>query len=374
MLVLASMCAMSLPADAQSLFQNLFGWGGSTAEPARSSSGPVPSLRSFQRSSPYGGDNGRPGLYQSQPETSSETGAYKTLCVRTCDGYYWPISTGAPRSRFYRDSKACEASCDGEAKLYYLPRGSSDIENMTDMSGRAYGELPMAFAYRKKLIAGCSCRPMPWTTSERTRHAQYAIVEMLERQQAEEVKVAVAAPAEPASAATDAPAAQAPASDGPPLDPELMPERTSNADATAAIRVASGLPLDEPPRVAGPLPVTSVAVASLAPDAAAAVSPVPAASASTMAAPPVTTEQHALPAVPAVTAEATFEATAGATAMAEAGAQIGAEAGAEMVPLKRRTKTASLRKKAARTGGSTTISWSGGGNYTWPGDSPRRTR
>ena len=43
--------------------------------------------------------------------------AYRTVCVRLCDGYYWPISFGAGSAEFSRDSPpaskaaACRPSC-----------------------------------------------------------------------------------------------------------------------------------------------------------------------------------------------------------------------------------------------------------------------
>ena len=34
-------------------------------------------------------------------------GTYRTLCVRTCDGYYFPISFKVTRAKFNTDSIAC---------------------------------------------------------------------------------------------------------------------------------------------------------------------------------------------------------------------------------------------------------------------------
>lgn len=183
LLVGASLGAAAEPANAQSFFQKLFGFGtpAATSQKARP---PVPSLRSFQRFSPYGMSSSRSPYDPYQQYRSQSPAAYRTLCVRTCDGYYWPMSSGTTRSRFHQDAEACEASCNGEAKLFYLPRGSDDIENMTDLTGRTYGRLPAAFAYRKSLIAGCSCRPMPWSPVEAARHRNYALVDKLEQERA----------------------------------------------------------------------------------------------------------------------------------------------------------------------------------------------
>ena len=46
------------------------------------------------------------------------SGSYTTVCVRMCDGYYFPISHRVPRNRFYRDADVCRSRCDmGDAPL-----------------------------------------------------------------------------------------------------------------------------------------------------------------------------------------------------------------------------------------------------------------
>ncbi|MEQ8824095.1 MAG: DUF2865 domain-containing protein [Filomicrobium sp.] len=101
------------------------------------------------------------------------SGYYRAYCVRTCDGYYFPVSNSASRSGFRKAAQECQRRCRG-SKLYYLPKHSTEVENMVDMKGRRYEKSPNAFVYRKTLIDGCSCRPMPWSAAERARHNRYA--------------------------------------------------------------------------------------------------------------------------------------------------------------------------------------------------------
>ncbi len=173
------------PAHAQSFFQKLFG---SDPAPAQRL-GPPPSLRSFGRTSPYGfGYAFAPYFWTPSPQVSSTS--YRTLCVRLCDGFYFPISSATTRGRFYRDAKVCQESCGSEARLFYLPRGSDDVEHMTDLSGRAYGRLPQAFLYRKELVAGCACKPEPWSEAELARHETYAMIEAEAAKEAQAVAAA----------------------------------------------------------------------------------------------------------------------------------------------------------------------------------------
>ena len=192
-------------AHAESFFQKLFGWGsGSSAKiQAQAPSRPVPSLGSFSRS-------GGPGISRYHPASNEDddsgyddgdaNGAYRTLCVRTCDGYYFPIKSRVSSHHFSRDARQCQAMCGSEAKLFYLPKGSDDVKNMTDISGRIYGQLPTAFAYRRSLVNGCSCKPMPWSSAEAARHDHYALVESLNKAQARNAELARAEAAAKADA------------------------------------------------------------------------------------------------------------------------------------------------------------------------------
>lgn len=77
------------------------------------------------------------------------------------------------RGAFHRDAATCKSSCGEEARLFYMPASNPDPERMVDLTGRSYAALPTAYVYRKRLIDGCSCRPMPWSSSERLRHLRY---------------------------------------------------------------------------------------------------------------------------------------------------------------------------------------------------------
>lgn len=145
---------------AQGLFQFFFG-----SEPApRPRWGPP----RFNPYPPY--DSGLP---QERPET------YRTLCVRTCDGYYYPISFSTMRSEFARDADKCTASCGSEARLFYHPNPGGKVEDMVDLTGLAYASLPNAFRYRQSLVSDCACKPQPWSEAEAERHRGYARAEPL---------------------------------------------------------------------------------------------------------------------------------------------------------------------------------------------------
>jgi hypothetical protein len=87
------------------------------------------------------------------------SGTYHTVCVRACDGFYFPISYSTVPSRFADDARACQRLCPAaEAELYSFRNPGEDMEQAVSVSGQPYTALPNAFRYRKEIIAGCSCR------------------------------------------------------------------------------------------------------------------------------------------------------------------------------------------------------------------------
>ncbi|MBU2191713.1 MAG: DUF2865 domain-containing protein [Alphaproteobacteria bacterium] len=89
-------------------------------------------------------------------------GNYRTLCVRTCDGYFFPMSNASSPMDFDRDQKRCEASCPGtEVQLYYHDARDEESGDMVSPgSGAPYSELPTAYLYKQAGVpspANCAC-------------------------------------------------------------------------------------------------------------------------------------------------------------------------------------------------------------------------
>jgi hypothetical protein len=87
------------------------------------------------------------------------SGTYHTVCVRACDGYYFPISYSTVPSRFADDERACQRQCPAsQAELYSFHNPGEDMDQAVSISGQNYTALPNAFRYRKEVVNGCSCR------------------------------------------------------------------------------------------------------------------------------------------------------------------------------------------------------------------------
>jgi hypothetical protein len=108
------------------------------------------------------GGNGSGGLFspgEPQQQQQQMGGTFRTICVRSCDGYYFPISYATTSDHFAEDAQACQRLCPAaQASLYTYHNPGEDVPQALSLDGHAYSELPTAFAYRKALSSACSCR------------------------------------------------------------------------------------------------------------------------------------------------------------------------------------------------------------------------
>jgi hypothetical protein len=87
------------------------------------------------------------------------SGTYRTVCVRTCDGGYFPVSFATVPARFPDDEKACKALCPAtDAALYAYRNPGEDINQAVSVNGQPYTALPNAFHFRTEFNPSCSCR------------------------------------------------------------------------------------------------------------------------------------------------------------------------------------------------------------------------
>lgn len=89
---------------------------------------------------------------------------YRTVCVRLCDGYYFPVSFSTLPNHFQRDEELCQSKCAAPAQLYYHQNPGAGMEQaMAARTNEAYSQLKSAFRYRKEYVQGCSCKMAEYT-------------------------------------------------------------------------------------------------------------------------------------------------------------------------------------------------------------------
>lgn len=107
-------------------------------------------------------EDGRAGDYEYNPDTNlmGRYNTFSTLCVRKCDGYYFPISFSTVRDRFEHDDQVCASMCPGtDVELFFHAMPGQEREDMISYrTGDPYTNLSTAFAYRKAVNPECSCR------------------------------------------------------------------------------------------------------------------------------------------------------------------------------------------------------------------------
>ena len=84
---------------------------------------------------------------------------FRTVCVRSCDGFYFPISFATVQSRFGDDEKTCKNLCPAaEATLFSYRNPGEDMNQAVSMSGQPYSSSPNAFKYRQEFNPTCACK------------------------------------------------------------------------------------------------------------------------------------------------------------------------------------------------------------------------
>ena len=119
----------------------------------------------------FGGSDANNNPAASLPPPSADlappSGTYRTVCVRTCDGAYFPISFATVPGRFGDDERACKAQCPAtEANLYTYRNPGEDMNQAVSVNGQPYTALPNAFHYRTEFTPTCSCRAPGQTWAE----------------------------------------------------------------------------------------------------------------------------------------------------------------------------------------------------------------
>ncbi len=109
----------------------------------------------------FGGGDNNPAASLPPPsaDLAAPTGTYRTVCVRSCDGAYFPISFATVPGRFADDERACKAQCPAaDATLFTYRNPGEDMNQAVSINGQPYSALPNAFKYRTEFNPSCSCK------------------------------------------------------------------------------------------------------------------------------------------------------------------------------------------------------------------------
>jgi hypothetical protein len=228
-------------------------------------------------------------------------GRYRSVCVRLCDGFFYPIHFSTYGSLLGQDAQQCQSNCAAPAELYVYRNPGQDIEQAVSLNGSAYMDLPVALRFRKEYVTGCSCKQAEYNPTEIEASNKKAEVDP----NAKPGKGKPTAAATPAPEAAPAPQAAVPAGDQA-LDLDVT---GSNEPAPPPAPEAAPAAIPEEQQPAPPPPVEEAAAPPPPPPApppAAAVNPPappPAPPPAAAAAPPPTAAATGDPAVQSTVAK-----------------------------------------------------------------------
>ncbi len=172
--------------------------------------------------------------------TNVPQGTYRTVCVRTCDGFYFPISFTTVPGRFADDERACKAQCPAtDANLYTYRNPGEDMNAAVSIAGQPYSSSPNAFKYRTEFNPSCSCKAQgqTWADALKTiddsaaaQNGDIIVTEERAKRMSQPKGTPAAMKKNAAPEATPAPAQQ-PAAQGTPgqirqVGPQFLPNNT----------------------------------------------------------------------------------------------------------------------------------------------------
>src|SRR6202000_1447662 len=162
-----------------------------------------------------------------------QSGTYRTLCVRSCDGAYFPISFATVPARFADDKKTCKALCPAaDASIFTYRNPGEDMNSAVSLNGQPYSSIPNAFAYRQKFNPTCSCKAAGQTWADALKNiddkstAQQGDITVTEENARKISQSQV--PTRPAPKKGNAPAGTAPAANNAPSHAAPASQTTGN--------------------------------------------------------------------------------------------------------------------------------------------------
>jgi hypothetical protein len=188
-------------------------------------------------------------------------GRYRSVCVRLCDGFFYPIHYSTYGSLLGQDAQQCQSNCAAPAELYVYRNPGQEIEQAVSLNGSAYMDLPVALRFRKEYVKGCSCKQAEYNPTEIEAANKRAEADAVAPAKGK-AKPTAKAPAPPPAPQPAAPARAAGAHPGLDLDvtgsnqpaPQAAPPPLPAAQKPPAPPAAAGAPPPPPPAAAAAAP------------------------------------------------------------------------------------------------------------------------
>jgi hypothetical protein len=110
-----------------------------------------------------------------------ELGAYggsQAVCVRTCDGGFFPLNFSAHSASEDELESLCQALCPNTEVKLYTRNPNSPIDTALGADGTAYRDLPNALKFQTSFDPSCACKPANQSWVEALAHAEQLLDDM----------------------------------------------------------------------------------------------------------------------------------------------------------------------------------------------------
>ena len=120
-----------------------------------------------------------------EEDGGARKGGSRAVCVRTCDGGFFPVSYSARNRNLEALQELCTSLCPNAQVEVYTLTGGGDIGEAVSKDGGDYTALPNAFKFQKSYDASCGCKPPGKTWAETLAEAE----KVLGRQRSSDILV-----------------------------------------------------------------------------------------------------------------------------------------------------------------------------------------
>lgn len=96
----------------------------------------------------------------------------KVLCVRACDGGFFPLAERATADKLDGLSRLCKAQCPNAETSLYTTAPSGGLDTAVTPDGAPYSALPAAYRFEKSFDPTCSCKAPGQTWAQALAEAE----------------------------------------------------------------------------------------------------------------------------------------------------------------------------------------------------------
>ena len=168
--------------EPKNFFEELFGLDASEDPPE---------LR--QATPRYPGIPTEPWLVEEETENEGRLGGSTAICVRDCDGGFFPAGFYANSSNLDDLDRLCKALCPNASVKLYTRSQWRSLDDAKSIDGARYAEHPNAFKFQTSFDPACGCKPPGKNWSDVLADAEtilaerYAKDRLITEEQAEEM-------------------------------------------------------------------------------------------------------------------------------------------------------------------------------------------